>query len=184
MLKREFALLRTVEVPTPQETAKLQALSILLKERRVDLQALERAVMIDAEVAPTPTTDVFTARPGRTARTLDYKMDGQGPLTPEARPPDTQRGIGTPVSGDPLLGESPGPRSSDQQNDPEFRRMERQLREAQLELAAQRAQAALPPSPQLEHIMDKQTQILEAALKDRGSKRNTAGVIQVNPKVT
>ena len=62
--------------------------------------------------------------------------------------------------------------------------MQDQLREAQLELAAQRAQAALPPSPQLEHIMDKQTQILEAALKDRGSKRNTAGVIQINPKVT
>ena len=114
MLKREFALLRTVEEPTPHETAKLQALSILLTERQVDLQALERAVIIDVDVAPTPTTGMFMARPGRTARTLDYNMHGQGPPTPEVRPPEMQRGIGTPVSGDPLHGESPAPRSSDQ----------------------------------------------------------------------
>ena len=111
-------------------------------------------------------------------------MYGQGPPTPEVRPPGMQRGIGTPGSGDPLLGESLVPRSLDRQNDPDYQRMQDQLREAQLELVAQRAQAAIPPSPQLEQIMDKQTQILEAALKERGSKRSTAGVIQVSPKVT
>ena len=66
--------------------------------------------------------------------------------------------------------------------------MQDQLREAQLELAAQRAAAAIPASPQLESIMEKQNQILEAALqvknRDGTAHRNSASVIQIRPEIT
>ena len=97
MLKREFALESTVGEPTPLSAAHLEALKILLIERRVDLQALQRLGMKDAE-------DV-----GRTARTLDYLMHGPEPPTPERpqqpeRPrPIVQHGVVTPISGDPML---------------------------------------------------------------------------------
>ena len=79
MLKREFALLSTVEEPTPMDAAKLRALINLLQERLVDLHALEEQVRVDPEdIAPTPTTGMSRAgNGGRTNRTLDYKLHGQ-----------------------------------------------------------------------------------------------------------
>ena len=138
MLKREFALLSTVEEPTPLDAAKLRSIIILLQERRVDLQALEELVRVDPQdVAPTPTTGMSRAgNGGRTNRTLDYRLDGQGPPTP-IRPPPEPRGIITQLGGDPLQGESPVPQSLDRQNDQDYQKMQDQLREAQLELAAQ-----------------------------------------------
>ena len=85
-----------------------------------------------------------------------------------------------------MQGESPAPQSQDRANDLEYQKMQDQLREAQLEIAAQRAAAAIPASPQLESIMEKQNQILEAALAaPRGSAapRGGTGVIQVRPEI-
>ena len=65
MLKREFALLSTVEEPTPLDAAKLRSIIILLQERSVDLQALEELVRVDPQdVAPTPTTSMSRAEYG------------------------------------------------------------------------------------------------------------------------
>ena len=72
---------------------------------------------------------------GKTNRTLDYRLDGQGPPTP-VRPPPEPRGIVTRIGGDPMQGETPVPRSLDRQNDLDDQKMQDQLREAQLELAA------------------------------------------------
>ena len=94
MLKREFALLSTLDEPTPIDAAKLKSLVVLLRERDVDLHALEEQVRADPEdVAPTPLTGVSRAGyGGRTNRTLDYRLDGQGVPTP-VRPPPEPRGL-------------------------------------------------------------------------------------------
>ena len=50
-----FALLSTVIEPMPIDAAKLKSIVILLRERDVDLYALEAQVRVDPEdVAPTP----------------------------------------------------------------------------------------------------------------------------------
>merc|ERR1712020_167739 len=165
MLKREFALLSTLDEPTPLDVAKLKSLVLLLRERDVDMVALEEQVRSDPrDVAPTPLTRVSRSGfEGRTNRTLDYRLDGQGVPTP-VRPLPEPRGLVSQLAWDPLQGVTPVPQSQDRLNDQEYQRMQDQLREAQLEIAAQRAAAAIPASPQLESIMEKQTQILEAAL--------------------
>ena len=118
---------------------------------------------------------------------MDYRLDGQG-LPAPIRPPPEPRGIITQIGGGPLLGESPVPQSLDRQNDQDYQKMQDQLREAQLELAAQRAAAAIPASPQLESIMEKQSQILEAALqvknRDGTAHRSSGGVIQIHPRAS
>ena len=171
------------------DAAKLRSIIILLRERSVDLHALEEQVRVDPEdVAPTSTPGMSKAGAGgRTNRTLDYRLDGQGPPTP-IRPPPEPRGLITQLGGDPLQGESPVPQSLDRQNDQEYQKMQDQLREAQLELAAQRAAAAIPASPQLESIMEKQSQILEDALqvknRDGTAHRSSGGVIRIHPTAT
>ena len=116
MLKREFALLSTLDEPTPIDAAKLKSLVILLRERNVDLMALEEQVRIDPQdVAPTPLTGVSRSGfGGRTNRTLDYRLDGQGAPTP-IRPPPEPRGLVSQMAWDPLQGESPAAQSLDRQ---------------------------------------------------------------------
>ena len=117
---------------------------------------------------------------------MNYRLDGQGLPTP-TRPPPEPRGPISQLGWDPLQGETQVPPSIDRQNDLEYQKMRDQLREAQLEIAAQRAAAAIPPSPQLESIMEKQNQILEAALtvkhREGAAGRGSSGVIQVRPEI-
>ena len=124
MLKREFALLSTVTEPTPIDVAKLKSIVILLRERDVDLHALEEQVRVDPEdVAPTPTPGISKSGiGGRTNRTLDYRLDGQGLPTP-IRPPPEPRGPISQLGWDPLQGETPVPPSIDRQNDIEYQKM-------------------------------------------------------------
>ena len=69
-----------VEDASPLRAAHLEALTILLVERNVDVHALRGQVLTtDADaVAPTPTTNVSMAKAGRMARTLKYQLYGQG----------------------------------------------------------------------------------------------------------